>query len=161
MASEEELKQLALPSAKAAIKNAKYLILATANAKGEPWAAMLHYACDEHYNFYFKSYNWTRHAEDISANPAVALTLPIEKEDDPGIQIQGLASVVGQSDVPNAIKIYNEWQYPDFIERQKHYKPPEFFYKTSEKRFYKIEVTNAYVKFSDSVSLKRIEVRLR
>ncbi len=146
--------------AKEIVDQGSLLFLATSSPNGEPWVAALRYACDKDYDFYFHSFRTSLHARQITVNPNVAFTV-VNVDGDIGVQIKGRATMVEPSGVPHAIKTYYEKRYPDAVERAKRYHPAEHFFKTSDERFFRLEIVSAYIKFPEDISHDRMEVKLK
>jgi uncharacterized protein YhbP (UPF0306 family) len=84
------------------------LTLATVGA-GTPWAATVFYASDERFNLFFVSDHRTRHAQDIAANPTVALAINADVDnwnDVSGLQIEGEAAKVRSTERARALALY-------------------------------------------------------
>ncbi len=126
----------------------KYMVLATADRNGMPWAAPVFYVHDTKYNLYFLSAIDARHSENIAANPNVALTIfnstsPVGVTD--GVQISGKASLVEEKDLKYVIDIYYKKLFPDSgIPSESRYRVEDYS-KPSEFRFYRIEIVESYV----------------
>lgn len=84
------------------------LTLATGR-DGAPWAATVFYASDGEFNLYFVSDRRTRHAQDMVANPRVALAInadPDNWNDVRGLQIEGEAAQVAGVERAKALALY-------------------------------------------------------
>ena len=53
----------------------RYLVLGTADAEGRPWATPVFYAADGEHRVFWVSSADSRHSRNISARPAVAITI--------------------------------------------------------------------------------------
>jgi general stress protein 26 len=141
------------------VSSNKYMVVATSSKSGEPWAAPVFFANDDKYNFYFLSAVDSKHAKNILENPKVALIIfdsgsPIGQSD--GLQIQAKAAVVGKKEIENVIKTYCDRLFPDSdVPATSRYDPEEYL-EPSEFRFFKAEITDAFVTGVD----RRVKVDL-
>lgn len=130
------------------IEKNKYMIVATSDKKGRPWAAPVFFAFDNKYTFYFLSAVDSKHAENIKENPNVSIvifdsTSPVGLSD--GVQMEAKVSLVGEKDISKVIKTYCDRLFPDSsIPATQRYQPDEYM-GASEFRFFKVEIVMAYV----------------
>jgi hypothetical protein len=76
---------------------------------GAAWAASVFYASDGDFNLYFVSDHRTRHAQDMVANPGVALAINADVDnwnDVRGLQIEGQAAKVEGVERAKALALY-------------------------------------------------------
>lgn len=149
-----------LLKAKYIIGQNNYMIIATADNKGRPWASVVFYAHDVEYNFYFLSTIEAQHAENIKENRNVALAIfnstqrigSVEE-----VQISGTASLVSGSELKRAILIYCNKLFPKSdVSPTERYRPEDYS-EPSKLRFFKVEVEKAYATGQD----RREEVDLK
>lgn len=85
------------------LENSRVMQLAT-SVDNKPWVCNIHFLVDSDFNFYWISEEGTRHSNDISQNPNVAITIKIH-EDIPtenyviGVSIEGSAGLLAPNDV--------------------------------------------------------------
>lgn len=141
------------------IDQAKYMVIATSDKHCMPWAAPVFFAYDDKFNLYFISAVDSKHAENISRNPYVAVSIfdssqPIGMSE--GIQIEGKTSVVERSKLKGVIDVYSSRLFRNSnIPDTSRYNESEYS-GASEFRFFKIEVVQAYVTGVD----RRVKVDL-
>lgn len=150
--------------AKEIIQNNRYLSLAT-TLEGEPWVAVLYYAIDKYYNFFFLSAKTSCHALHIQQNPKVAFTIYNSQElpeNADGVQVAGLAHMLtGTADILHAIDIYYLRRFPDEKIRAEHLHSPQDFRDNTLRRFFRITPTHLYALDTNSTKIdRRIEVSL-
>lgn len=87
----------------------RYLVLATADPSGAPWASPVWYAHDGYREFFWVSDPAARHSRNIAARPGVSLVI-FDSSLPPGVgqavYVSGSAEVLTGSDVPQGIEIY-------------------------------------------------------
>jgi uncharacterized protein YhbP (UPF0306 family) len=74
-----------------------------------PWATDLFYASDDRCQLYFVSGASTRHSQNIEGNPQVSATISRQCDDwrdIKGLQLDGVARVVAESDRDGVIDLY-------------------------------------------------------
>ncbi len=141
------------------IDQSRYMVIATSDKHARPWAAPVFFAYDDKFNLYFISAVDSKHAENISRNPYVAVSIfdstqPIGMSD--GVQIEGRTSVVERSKLKAVIDIYCSRLFNSAnVSDSSRYNESEYS-GASEFRFFKIEVTQAYVTGVD----RRVKVEL-
>lgn len=84
------------------------LTLATVR-DGAVWAASVFYASDGDFNLYFVSDHRTRHAQDMVANPRVALAINADVDnwnEVRGLQVEGQAGKVEGAERAKALALY-------------------------------------------------------
>lgn len=149
-----------LGMAKDIIKDNMYMVVATSDKDGKPWAAPVFYAYDEVYNFYFLSAVDSRHAENIIENPHVSIVIFNSKQIlgvSEGIQMEGMAKEVGERGIDEVISLYSDRLFSNSrIPSTEGYIPKNYL-KPSEFRFFKVEIETAYVTGPD----RRVKVDLR
>lgn len=139
------------------IDDNSYMVVCTATPEGKPWSAPVFFANDPDYReFYFISAIDSRHAEDIEANPRVALTIfdsssPVGTSD--GVQIDGTASVVEKEGINKAVKIYSDRLSKKSSSTDTNYDPEEYL-APAEFRFFEVKAQKVYVTGAD----RRVEV---
>jgi uncharacterized protein YhbP (UPF0306 family) len=67
----------AVTAAKAIIDANLYMVLATADEDGNPWASPVYYAPDEYRDFFWVSRPEARHSRNIAARPGQAIAIVI------------------------------------------------------------------------------------
>lgn len=144
--------------AKQIIADNSYMVIATVSSEGKPWAAPVFFAFDSKYaNIYFISATDSRHAENIEANPNVALaiynsTSSIDISD--GVQIEGTAYAVEKEGINEAVKLYS-LRLSDKAKQPEKYDPNQYL-EPAEFRFFNVKVQKIYVTGTD----RRVEVEL-
>jgi uncharacterized protein YhbP (UPF0306 family) len=88
----------------------RYLVLGTADAEGRPWVTPVFYAADGEHRVLWVSSADSRHSRNISARPAVAITIfdshaPVGKAE--AIYLEATAEPVGNDDVDAAVERLN------------------------------------------------------
>lgn len=85
------------------------LQLATADAN-RPWASIVYFVADEKLNLYWVSKPDARHSKELSQNPFVAGSIPLDASPDKpnvGIQLEGEAYLVNdESELKTALDLY-------------------------------------------------------
>ncbi len=97
------------------IEENNYMVLATSDTEATPWAATVFYACSNDYRFYFLSAIDSRHAENITANPKVAIAIFDSRQKmgrTDGIEIEARVSVVKKEGITEAITLYSKKVFP-------------------------------------------------
>jgi uncharacterized protein YhbP (UPF0306 family) len=97
-----------VPAIRRMLESHNTLTLAT-GLEGGVWAAAVFYASDAAFNLYFVSDQRTRHAQEISANPRVALAInaDVDNWDDVrGLQIEGSAQRIEGLERARALALY-------------------------------------------------------
>lgn len=129
------------------IEHNNYMIVATSDKKGKPWAAPVFFAFDKNYAFYFLSAVDSKHAENIAENPNAAVVIfdssvPVGQSD--GVQMEVKISFVPKKDLTKVITLYCDRLFPDSnIQATERYDPNEYS-EPAEFRFFKVEVIQAY-----------------
>ncbi|MDP2860124.1 MAG: pyridoxamine 5'-phosphate oxidase family protein [bacterium] len=141
------------PIAKDIIKNNIYLTLGTAD--GNPWVAPLFYCVTEDYVFYFISQLTSVHTKHLLKNPNVAFA--IFDSHDPegkgnGVQADGKAYLIGDEELPEALKYYHTTFIPVTAEMLTGENPY---------RLFKLIPEHFYVLDPEARVDKRVEVKLR
>lgn len=88
--------------------------LATVGAGG-PWAAAVFYASDADLSLYFVTEPGTRHGSDLQNDARVAVAIHADVaswNDVRGLQLEGTARIVPETDRPAALEIYLR-RFPD------------------------------------------------
>jgi len=145
--------------AKAIIKENKYMVIATSDKSGRPWANPVFYAYDDKYDFYFLSAIDSVHAKNIIANFKVSIVIFDSKQkvgSSEAVQIEGSASIVKKENLERVIRIYSENLFPSSkMEHTERYNPKDYD-EPSEFRFFKVTPAKIYVTGVD----RRVEVDL-
>jgi uncharacterized protein YhbP (UPF0306 family) len=139
------------------IKHNKYMVLATADRDKKPWTAVVFYAYDADYNFYFLSAIDSLHAKNILKNHAVAFAIYDSTQkigQSEGVQAGGRAYEVGRDDAKRVIGIYAKRLFPSSdMPATKRYTPEEYS-KPAEFRFFKIVTDRLFTTGED----RRVEI---
>jgi nitroimidazol reductase NimA-like FMN-containing flavoprotein (pyridoxamine 5'-phosphate oxidase superfamily) len=61
--------------ARAILDDANYVVLATADADGVPWASPVWFATEDYWELYWVSYPGARHSENITVRPQIAMVV--------------------------------------------------------------------------------------
>ena len=61
--------------ARAILDDANYVVLATADADGVPWASPVWFATEDYRELYWVSYPGARHSENITVRPQIAMVV--------------------------------------------------------------------------------------
>ncbi len=93
-----------------------YVVLATADADGMPWATPVYFAADQLRTFYWVSRPDSEHSRNIEQRPEVSLvvfdsTQPLGTG--VGVYARVLAARVPDPEVPTAIATYSRWSEED------------------------------------------------
>ena len=96
--------------AQAIIDGLAYMVLATADADGRPWASPVYFATDGRGSFYWVSSAKGRHSANIAARPEVGIvifnsTVPIGTGQ--GVYIEARAEEVTGSDMDAALEVFS------------------------------------------------------
>lgn len=146
------------------IEENEYLTLATVDQSGNPWVCILAYCFDANYNFYFVSLPNSNHSEHIKNNSNVAFTVFDSRQDfgkGVGLQIEGKAKEIDDSELPETEKIYFNRKYPygninnEFIDGLKDLLKKKVY------RFYKISQTVFWINDPSADTDKRVKVNPR
>jgi uncharacterized protein YhbP (UPF0306 family) len=125
-----------------------YMVIATVNNNGNPWAATVLYVYDKDYSFYFLSSVDSRHAKNITEDPNVSFVIFDSDQavgESEGIQAEGLASLVGKKSLEKVIKLYSNKVFPNSkLSPEKRYDPTNYG-EASEFRFFKIKVSSVFI----------------
>lgn len=114
----------------------RYLALSTTDGS-QPWVAPVEYMVDDDLNFYFFSPRNVRHSKHIESNDSVAIAVFDTEQPDytpettvtlNGMQMEGTASRLDESDYTDAIKAAIEALQPPM--------PPYEVFKVTPRRFY-------------------------
>ena len=57
------------------LDSVRYVVLATADAEGTPWASPVWFATEDHRDVYWVSYPGARHSQNIAARPQIAMVV--------------------------------------------------------------------------------------
>ena len=112
------------------------LSLATCH-EGKPWSTDLFYASDDSCQLYFVSSVTTRHSKHIAANPRVSVSISrqcADWKDIRGLQLDGVASVVSETDRDAVVEIY----LAKFPALKKLHQASEIFRIFRESSFYRV-----------------------
>lgn len=112
------------------------LSLATCH-DGRPWSTDLFYASDDDCRLYFISSVTTRHSKHIAANPRVSVSISrqcADWKDIRGLQLDGVASVVSETDRDAVVEIY----LAKFPALKKLHQASEIFRIFRESSFYRV-----------------------
>jgi nitroimidazol reductase NimA-like FMN-containing flavoprotein (pyridoxamine 5'-phosphate oxidase superfamily) len=137
----------------------KYMALATTDKDGKPWAAVVFYAYDADYSFYFLSATDSRHGKNISENPYVAAVIFDSKQKlraNSDVQFEGKASMVGEGELVKVINTYSDRLFPKSKTTPTERYDPRNYSEPSEFRFFKIDIKAIYTLGPD----RRVEVSL-
>ncbi len=141
------------------INHSRYMVVATSDKEGNPWAAPVFYTFNSNYDFYFLSAIDSRHAKNIIENQHVALV--IYDSNSPigislGVQIEGTAIPVQGKELEKAISLYSSRLFKNsHLTPNERYRPDDYGV-GSEFRFFKVTVTSAYTNGAD----RRVNIRL-
>lgn len=99
--------------AKEIINKIKYITIATASKDGQPWNAPVYAAFDEHYNFYWASWNESQHSKNIRENEAIFIVIydsTVPEGTGEGVYIQAKAYELNdKKDIESAL-LYYPWR---------------------------------------------------
>ncbi len=143
------------------IRDNRYMSLGTLGKDGSPWVAVVLYAFDDDYNFYFLSATDSQHGRNISKTRDVAFTIfdsaqPIGSSE--GVQATGRASPLSGKELVKAIKQYEMAVFPKSgMPAGSRYNPSDYG-DAAEFRFFKIETKELYVTGTED---RRTKVDLR
>lgn len=81
------------------LKSTDYCCIATIDPKGV-WANPVYFAWDDKFNIYFISQMHSRHMQNLSKNPRIAVSIykTEQKKDITGIQLEGTAKILSKED---------------------------------------------------------------
>jgi Pyridoxamine 5'-phosphate oxidase len=86
------------------VADGTYLVLATADDAGEPWACPVWYAARDCAEFYWVSRPGARHSRNIAARPGISLVVFDPPE---AVYAEAVAGEVPLADVPAGLTVYN------------------------------------------------------
>lgn len=86
------------------VADGTYVILATADPAGEPWASPVWYAARDCAEFYWASRPGARHSRNIAARPGIGLVIFDPPE---AVYAEAVAAEVPLAEVPAALTVYN------------------------------------------------------
>lgn len=134
-------KEWANSKARAIIETGKFMMLATSDRQGYPWAAAVNYVFDGDYNFYVLTRTKTQHMEHIKRNPNIAFVIvgPLTRQGVDEVQCRGTASTVDRSELRTAVDLYNK--NPGIVRKLR---VVEEFVGNAKNKFIKLVVTEAY-----------------
>jgi uncharacterized protein YhbP (UPF0306 family) len=105
----------------------QYLVLATADANGIPWASPVWFATDDCRTFYWASAPDARHSQNLSDRPEIAITI-FDSTQAPGtgegIYLTASGEAVPEAEIGGAIGVYSaaslaaglsEWSRADVV----------------------------------------------
>ncbi len=129
------------------IEHNNYAVVSTSDKSGAPWGAVVFYAPDQNYNFYFISAIDSLHAKNIKENPEVAMVIfdsrtPIGSYDE--VQLTGKASIVEPEGVKAAISVYKEKLFAHSRNSESEPYSPGEYMAPAEFRFFKVVPKNVY-----------------
>jgi uncharacterized protein YhbP (UPF0306 family) len=118
----------------------RYLSLGTVG-NGQPWVCALAYTVEPDLSFVFYSARDSIHCQNLYKNPGVAGAIfdssaPSDVAD--GLQFQGTASEVEESELQAVMNRYFETSFPDPAIRSKWQRPAADFLGAAPQRFYRI-----------------------
>jgi nitroimidazol reductase NimA-like FMN-containing flavoprotein (pyridoxamine 5'-phosphate oxidase superfamily) len=90
--------------ARAILDTVPYVVLATADADGVPWASPVWFATEDYRELFWVSYPGARHSQNIAARPGIAMVVfdsTVPPGTGQGVYLTGTAEQVGQ---PEAIE---------------------------------------------------------
>jgi nitroimidazol reductase NimA-like FMN-containing flavoprotein (pyridoxamine 5'-phosphate oxidase superfamily) len=88
----------------------RFMVLATADVHGTPWANPVWFATDDHRRFLWVSSPETRHSRNIEARPEIAVviydsrTTPAERQ---AVYVEAVAHQVSADELADAIEIFS------------------------------------------------------
>jgi nitroimidazol reductase NimA-like FMN-containing flavoprotein (pyridoxamine 5'-phosphate oxidase superfamily) len=93
-----------------------YLVLATADAEGRPWASPVYFAADQLRTFYWVSSTGSRHSRNIEQRPEVSLV--VYDSGQPlgtglAVYARAQAARVAHADTADMIATYSHWSEED------------------------------------------------
>jgi uncharacterized protein YhbP (UPF0306 family) len=146
--TQQELADMAV----ATIRENSYLTLGTTDGNA-PWTSPVFYGVSDRYTFYFVSHLRTRHAENLIKTPQVAFAIfdSHQKGRVTGIQGIGTATVLTESEIPEALR----WYRTAYIDTK-----VGAFLGTSPYRFFRIVPDHFYIADPHTDIDTRVEVFL-
>jgi nitroimidazol reductase NimA-like FMN-containing flavoprotein (pyridoxamine 5'-phosphate oxidase superfamily) len=98
--------------AKAIIDDNLYMVLATADEDGNPWASPVYYATDEYRDFFWVSRPEARHSRNIGARPGRAIAIVIFDSTVPagtgrGVYMSAVARELGDDETADGVAVFS------------------------------------------------------
>lgn len=95
------------------IKSTDYFCIATIDEKNGVWSNPVYFAWDANFNFYFISQMHSRHMQNLSRDPKIAISIykTEQKGDVAGIQLEGRAKILSEKDSKEEIQHAYETYY--------------------------------------------------
>jgi uncharacterized protein YhbP (UPF0306 family) len=97
------------------LQEANIMQLATVK-DGRPWLCTVTYVADDSHNLYWCSSKASRHSQELSADPAVAVAIVKDPSVKQGLQAEGVATPVAAADLETVHRLYCN-RYGDKPER--------------------------------------------
>ena len=140
------------------VESNSYMVVCTADSKGEPWGAPVFFAADQKYTkLYFISAIDSLHAKNVESNPEVSIVIFDSSSrigSSEGVQMEGVASEVGKGEIAEAISAYSARLLEKSSSSPTY--SPEQYLDPSEFRFFKVQPRKIFVTGED----RRTEVEI-
>lgn len=101
--------------AKYIIENVKLMTIATADAKGKPWASTVGFAYDSSYNLYWVSHKDHLHSRNIKARPQIGIVIfgPVSPNEQDGVYFDAEAfELENEEDITAGMTVMSKLQNP-------------------------------------------------
>ena len=129
------------------VEATEYCALGTVDENGV-WVNPVWFAVDDSFNVYFISKPDSRHMKNIEKDKSVSIAIYRTNygytDDKIGIQLQGDAVILSDTDVDEAYDIYYGRKYPDIRKNKRGKEVDDYKGKNAEWKFVKITPTNLY-----------------
>ena len=97
--------------ARAILADNQYVVLATADSDGTPWATPVWYATDDNHHLYWISAPAARHSENISVRPDIAMVVfdsTVPPDTGQAVYMIGTArQIADHDDTPHGLEIFS------------------------------------------------------
>ncbi|MGE3769884.1 MAG: pyridoxamine 5'-phosphate oxidase family protein [Bdellovibrionales bacterium] len=124
-----------------------FMVLATADAQGKPWASPVVYGCDDQMRFYWVSGASSRHAANHAARAETAAVI-YDSHQPPGIvqgiYLEGVAEELDASSLASAAVSFYSWRYPDPEMLAGKIRRPDEFIAPSPRRMWRMKPSMVY-----------------
>ena len=97
------------------IEGNQYVVLSTADKKGDPWISIVAYTYDKNWNIYFVSIPSSRHCKNIKERKNIAFSIYDSHQnwgEGVGIQAEAQVEIVPIKDFLKVSRIYSIRKYP-------------------------------------------------
>ncbi len=134
------------------IESNNYMVIATADSEGNPWASALFYVHDKDYAFYFLSAIDSRHIKNIGGNSVASFVIFDSRQkigQSDSVQAECKISEVNKNQLEDVIKLYVKKLFPKSNVPATDRYPMGAYTEPAEFRFFKISISKLYISGTD------------